>query len=101
MTNYEHDRMMSCRDYIKYALADASNRSPRDFDRELEVVLDEAIVWCRLLQRPEITMEDVRRADQLSMGHVDWSSKLPLYVAEAVFGVASWQRNVHGRGPGA
>lgn len=40
--------------------------------------------WALAHGRPPITMSEVEEVEQLAVGHVDYASKLALYVAELV-----------------
>ena len=88
MTNKVWDEFDSLRQYLVQALASACRVSgPRDLDGELQAVWREAYVWASI--HPDthtITFQDVLDCDRRAMGHVDWSTKLPLYVAEKVYG---------------
>lgn len=35
------------------------------------------------------TWDDIKRSDQRAAGHVDWSTKLPLYVTEVMFNLVA------------
>jgi hypothetical protein len=88
MTTRQWDEFDSLRQYLVQALASACKaEGPRDLDGELQAVWREAHVWAAIHPGTHtITFDDVLDCDRRAMGHVDWARKLPLYVAEKVYG---------------
>lgn len=87
MTSKVWDEFDSLRRYLIMALASATKAEPRDLDGELQAVWREARLWS--VTHPgtqDISFDTVVTCDRRAMGHVDWSTKLPLYVAEKVYG---------------
>lgn len=86
-----HDSFIRCCTHLRGTLRDATSQTPRDLERELIVLWVEANEWYNrapLMYEP-VTLDQVRDCDRMAAGHVDWSSKLPLYVAEIVYGVGA------------
>ena len=76
----------SCRAYLKMALASACNHEPRDLDAELQALWRESFTWAATHDKArQVSFAEVEACDLRAMGHVDWSSKLPLYVAEKMY----------------
>ena len=82
------DSLIRCRDHIKAALvAEQEHRSEHlDWiERERAAVAIAACEWAEahgLEVRP--TVADVERIEPMAVGHVDYTPKLALYVAEFV-----------------
>lgn len=84
---------IECRDYVRAALrAEQLNRSLANLDwidAERLAVTMAANEWAQAHGRPTITVDDVKRLEQLAVGHSDYTLKLSLYVSELVCGVRS------------
>lgn len=55
-------------------------------EKEHEVMLSEVNRQLQERQRPSITMDQLLKAEQLAVGHSDYSSKFSLYCAEITLG---------------
>lgn len=87
MTTKVWDEFDSLRRYLVMALASATKAEPRDLDGELQAVWREARLWSATHPGTlDIPFFIVEECDRRAMGHIDWSTKLPLYVAEKVYG---------------
>ncbi len=83
----EHGRLLACRQHVLLALcAAAEDRSASDWvERERVVVATSANAWAQAHGYPQrVTVDDVERIEVQAVGHVDYASKLALYIAEFV-----------------
>ncbi len=77
-------------------LSDAQRHRPeksKQVGDELEWVIYERKVMFRVInavrlqrERPQVTIEEVRRVERCAVGHVDYSQKFALYCAELALG---------------
>ncbi len=82
--------LLRCRDAILSALlTEAKHRSEHvDWERrEREAVALAANQYATNHARKLVTVDEVEHVEPLAMGHVDYASKLALYVAEMVHGL--------------
>jgi hypothetical protein len=90
MSPTEHAGMLAARQHILCRLqAEAKNREPDSLawiERERFVVAVAANEWADAhgINR-SITTADVERIEVRAVGHVDYASKLALYLAEALY----------------
>ena len=87
-TNADQNRLMACREHILRALKDAMDKRHVCVDwveYERQAVAIAANEWAKAhgIDR-SVTVADVERIEQQAVGHVDYASKLALYVAEFV-----------------
>lgn len=76
----------ACRLKLIEVLEEVTKAEPRDLGGELEALLGASLAWAS--QHPlakRVTHTDILVCDQRAMGHVDWSNKLPLYIAEMMY----------------
>lgn len=83
-----YDSLRRCRDYILADLSDEmSCRSlHKDWiERERSAVAIAANQWAKANKSPtRVTIEDVEAIERMAVGHIDYASKLSLYVAEMI-----------------
>lgn len=92
MSMESYDRwadVMACRDAILVAFrAEQLKRTSRNLDwieNERQVVADAATAWAESNHYDVVvTARDVERIEVLAVGHIDYTTKLALYVAEHV-----------------
>lgn len=93
MSAVAHRQLLACRDHVSAALGAemAKRRAAGDawIDNERRAVVDAANAWvashgvgCA------VTVADVAAVEGRAVGHIDYQSKLCLYVAEIVTGLA-------------
>ena len=92
MTRDEIDEMLASRDAIHAALVKEMKKRPKCdglgwIENERDAVADRANRWALTHGRPTITVHDVERVERRAMGHIDYGTKLALYVAELIYGV--------------
>lgn len=84
----DHERVMSCRAYIYEALVRAMDDRANHVDwveRERMAVVVAANEWATAHPSSRtVSVMDVERVEVLAVGHVDYATKLALYVAELV-----------------
>jgi hypothetical protein len=85
----EHTELLCCRTFILDALRPvmADRSDPQWVERERAATAIAANQWAEahgLVIR--LTVYDIERIEVLAVGHVDYATKLALYVAEAVYG---------------
>lgn len=89
MTPYEtHKEAMALRDQLVKVLGKETKTKPRDYNRELFMIGAETGTWAR--KHPaacSVTLQELERCDTMAVGHIDWWSKLCLYVAETAYGL--------------
>jgi hypothetical protein len=78
-----------CAEYIHADLVEEMGQRAKDrtldwIERERFAVVEAANRWALAFGYPTVTMTDVERVEQMAVGHVDYATKLPLYVAELV-----------------
>lgn len=93
MTTAAHARLLDCRDAILAALSAEMGRRADAVHvadwiaRERSAVANAAHDWASAHDMScDVTVADVERVEALAVGHVDYASKLALYVAELVTG---------------
>lgn len=93
MTPAEHNQMIKGRDYILVALTKEMNKRERIrhgwIERERLAVTVAANQWAEahgIARR--ITVDTVKYHEDRCVGHIDYASKLALYVAEDILGFA-------------
>lgn len=79
-----------CQDHIHRALLqEMSHRGDRGdatwIEREREAVAIAANQWATAHGMATVTVDDVERVEPMAVGHMDYGSKLALYVTELVF----------------
>lgn len=80
----------SCRDHVYKALLAKMDKRDHDslvwIDVERKAVADAATYWAGRYGYGDktVTVEDVERIEALAVGHIDYASKLALYIAEFV-----------------
>lgn len=86
-----HDEFLECRTSILHALR--AQMDKRDLKSESWIAAERsAMVYAANKWRGRhgplkwISQEDVEHVETLAMGHVDYASKVSLYVAEMVYG---------------
>lgn len=88
--NLDNRPMIQCRDHVLKALGkeQLKRHSTQDPDvwilNERMAVTKAANEWAIAHKLPTITVDDVEIAERPAVGHVDYSSKFALYVAEKV-----------------
>lgn len=87
-TNADQNRLMRCREHILQALKDAMAERHKHLhwvEFERQAVAMAANEWAKAqgIDRT-VTVADVEVIEQKAVGHVDYASKLALYVAEFV-----------------
>lgn len=87
-SNADQNRLMACREHLLRALKEAmGKRHAREdweaFERQTVAMAANAWAQAHGYER-RVTVEDVERIEQGAVGHVDYASKLALYVAEFV-----------------
>jgi hypothetical protein len=84
-----HDDFLECHRQLLAALVDESKHrrlNPDWEDRERAAMANAADQWCDT--HPgcrRVDIDDIRRIEHRAMGHIDYGSKLALYVAELVY----------------
>lgn len=90
MSHLDHQSLMRCRDTVREALVlEALNRRTDDawVERERLVMAFAANTYADAYGLSHVTVDDIERIEVLAVGHVDYSDKIALYVAELVHGV--------------
>lgn len=90
MNAREHFAMLKARDHILRALSNEMTHretNPHWVDDERMSVVLAANEWAISRGLPTLTFADVERIETSAVGHIDYASKLALYVAEALYGV--------------
>lgn len=87
-TNADQNRLMRCREHVLQALKDAMGERHKhlhweEFERQAVAMAANAWAQAQGLDRV-LTVAEVERIEQGAVGHVDYASKLALYVAEAM-----------------
>lgn len=88
MNPRDHDKMMSCMQFIlKAHAAIAEDRSADDWiEQERECVATAANIWAMSNgMTPGVSLEAVERCEIPALGHIDYMRKLALYVSEYLF----------------
>lgn len=83
-----HAEILALRDQLVKVLGKETKIKPRDYNRELFVIGAETGTWAR--SHPDarsVTLTELERCDTMAVGHIDWWSKLCLYVAETAYGL--------------
>jgi hypothetical protein len=88
----QHDSVLAARDVILSALRDEMTRRHEpghdDWeDRERAAVVYAANIYAREHNKNRTNKAQVEAIEGLAVGHVDYASKLALYVAEQIHGV--------------
>lgn len=87
MTEPRFSSLRDSRAFILEALrAEMSKRADHDdwVERERLAVTIAANEWAQANGLQSITVDDVRRVETLAVGHVDYATKLALYVSELI-----------------
>lgn len=89
-----YDELENCRRRLKVALHSAmAVRSSFDglewIEHERDAITNAANVWALAHGLPTITVAQVEQVEQRAVGHVDYGSKLALYVCELVYGLGA------------
>lgn len=88
ISNTLNTEILALRDHLTKVLSKETKIKPRDFNRELFVIGAETGTWAR--EHPQarsVTLTELERCDTMAVGHIDWWSKLCLYVAETAYGL--------------
>lgn len=92
ITPRQHDLLMEARSHILHALTNEMDKRPTMatnlnwIDKERWTVVYAANDWALANKFGSITAQDVKHLEMLAVGHVDYASKLALYVAERLLG---------------
>lgn len=91
-TSQHQDELTALRLFILDALREeqADRHKNEDWiERERIAVADAANLWCEsapcLTETRAVTVEDMERIEVRAIGHVDYTTKLALYVAEFAY----------------
>ena len=87
-----HDELANCRRRCLVALREAMGERPTYsglgwIEDERLAITNAANDWATAHGLPTVTVNDVERIEHMAMGHVDYATKLALYVAELVYGM--------------
>lgn len=85
-----HDEFLACHRALLAALVaeQANRRSSQGLEwiaRERTALATAATGWARQYDRAPVTVDQIEAIEHQAMGHIDYSSKLALYVAELVY----------------
>jgi hypothetical protein len=85
--------LIQLRNQLHNFLSDAQDKFRKTYagttkwiDKEHEAMLNEVNRHLTERGRPVIALEELRKAEQLALGHSDYSSKFALYCAEIILG---------------
>lgn len=80
--------LLSCKQHVENALSEAAQHRDKNLawiEREREVMAIAANEWALAHgYPPSITVDVVERVEGPAVGHIDYASKMALYVAEQV-----------------
>lgn len=88
-TAQRHADRMALYEKLQRVLRGQTKRKQRDFDAEVRAVHLAANTWAGAYPDDcvRVSLEHVKKCDTMAAGHIDWSTKFPLYVSEAVYGL--------------